>query len=146
MALSRTLQSYYRKAGYSTAIVGKWHLKSEPTGFDYYHRLIGQGPYYNPTMRTNEVQEGQSAFRDIKHTGYTTEIITDLALEWLKDKRDASKPFYLMYQHKAPHRNWQPGPEASSHVRRCHVGRYRSQQLCSTITRAVASPASHSRP
>ena len=100
-----------RKAGYNTAVVGKWHLKSEPTGFDYYHRLIGQGPYYNPTMRTNEGDVAANGYRDVKHTGYTTEIITDLALDWLDKKRDKSKPFYLMYQHKAPHRNWMPGPK-----------------------------------
>ena len=102
------------KAGYQTALVGKWHLKSEPTGFDYYHRLIGQGPYYNPTMRTNEGEVGPKGFRDVKHTGYTTEIITDLALNWLQQDRDQEKSFLLMYQHKAPHRNWQPGPKQLS--------------------------------
>ncbi len=99
------------QAGYQTALVGKWHLKSEPTGFDYYHRLIGQGPYYNPTMRTNAGDVGTQGHRDVKHTGYTTEIITDLALDWLKEDRDQERPFLLMYQHKAPHRNWQPGPK-----------------------------------
>jgi len=103
------------QAGYQTALVGKWHLKSEPTGFNYYHRLIGQGPYYNPTMRTNAGDVGPRGFRDVKHTGYTTEIITDLALDWLEQKRDDDKPFLLMYQHKAPHRNWQPGPKQLTH-------------------------------
>lgn len=99
----QTVAKLLRKAGYQTAVVGKWHLKSEPTGFDYFHVLIGQGPYYNPRMRTSDGM--------VKHTGYTTEIITDEALSWLKTKRDSSKPFFLMYQHKAPHRNWQPGPK-----------------------------------
>lgn len=99
----QTVAKLLRAAGYQTAVVGKWHLKSEPTGFDYWHVLIGQGPYYNPRMRTTD--------GPVKHTGYTTDIITDEALEWLKQKRDTEKPFFLMYQHKAPHRNWQPGPQ-----------------------------------
>ena len=65
--------------------------------------LIGQGPYYNPPMIRNGTK--------VDHEGYTTHIITDLALDWLETKRDKSKPFLLMYQHKAPHRNWSPGPE-----------------------------------
>ncbi len=98
----QTFPKLLRKAGYQTAIVGKWHLATTPTGFDYSEVLIGQGPYYNPPMLKN----GQRT----KHTGYTTNILTDLALDWLKNQRDQSKPFMLMYQHKAPHRNWQPGP------------------------------------
>lgn len=84
-------------------MIGKWHLKSAPTGFDHWEVLKGQGPYYNPPMRTPA--------GDVKHTGYTTHVITDLALEWLKEGRDTEKPFMMMYQQKAPHRNWQPGPE-----------------------------------
>ena len=99
----QTVAKLLQAAGYQTAVVGKWHLKSEPTGFDYWHVLIGQGPYYNPSMRTPEGV--------VKHTGYTTDIITDQALEYLKNQRDEEKPFFLMYQHKAPHRNWQPGPK-----------------------------------
>ena len=91
-----------RKSGYETAVIGKWHLRSNPTGFDYWHILIGQGPYYNPRMKTPD--------GTVKHTGYTTDIITDEALKWLKGRK-ADKPFFLMYQHKAPHRNWQPGPK-----------------------------------
>lgn len=105
-----------RKSGYQTAIIGKWHLRTEPTGFDYYHRLIGQGPYYNPRMRTNQGEVGPQGFRDVQHEGYTTDIITDLTLNWLKDNRDQDRPFFLMYQHKAPHRNWQPAPR--------HLNRY----------------------
>lgn len=99
----QTFPKLLQKAGYQTAVVGKWHLKSTPTGFDYSEVLIGQGPYYNPPMLKN----GEKT----SHTGYTTDIITDLALDWLKQKRDKNKPFMLMYQHKAPHRNWQPGPD-----------------------------------
>ncbi len=90
------------KAGYQTAVIGKWHLKSVPTGFDYYHVLQGQGPYYNPVMLTSG--------GTVPHEGYTTDIITDVALEWLQ-QRSSDKPFFMMCQHKAPHRNWQPGPK-----------------------------------
>jgi len=101
----QTFPKLLQGAGYQTAVVGKWHLGTHqaPQGFDYSEVLIGQGPYYNPPMLKN----GEKT----KHVGYTTDIITDLAMDWLKDKRDQDKPFMLMYQHKAPHRNWQPGPK-----------------------------------
>jgi arylsulfatase A-like enzyme len=99
----QTFPKLLRNAGYETAMIGKWHLKSLPTGFDFYEVLKGQGPYYNPPM----VRNGE----EVKHTGYTTDIITDITLDWLKTKRDPDKPFMLMTQHKAPHRNWQPGPK-----------------------------------
>ena len=95
----QTFPKLMQASGYSTAIIGKWHLVSEPTGFDHWHILPGQGIYYNPPM----IKNGQQ----IKHTGYTTDIITDLSIEWLKN-RDKSKPFVLMSQHKAPHREWAP--------------------------------------
>ena len=94
-----TFPKLLQKAGYQTAIVGKWHLVSEPTGFDYWHILPGQGRYYNPPMNDN----GKQA----QHPGYVTDIITDLSVDWL-NKRDKSKPFLLMCQHKAPHREWAP--------------------------------------
>jgi arylsulfatase A-like enzyme len=99
----QTFSKLLRKAGYQTALIGKWHLKSDPTGFDYWQILIGQGPYYNPPMIENGTK--------VKHTGYTTDIITNIALDWLKNRRDQNKPFMLMYQHKAPHRDWEPGPK-----------------------------------
>ena len=98
-----TLPKLLKQAGYQTAIVGKWHLVSEPTGFDYWHILPGQGRYYNPPM----ICDGQP----VEHTGYVTQIIADLSLDWLKNKRDKSKPFLLMCHNKAPHRDWQPAPE-----------------------------------
>ena len=94
-----TFPKLLRAAGYQTAMVGKWHLMTDPTGFDYWHILPGQGVYYNPTMFDNG--------RNVRHEGYTTDIITDISLDWLK-KRDTSKPFVLMCQHKAPHREWEP--------------------------------------
>jgi len=99
-ATQQTFPKLLRKAGYQTAIVGKWHLKAIPTGFDYSEVLPGQGNYYNPTMLIGP--------KRVKHTGYVTDIVTDLGIEWLDKKRDKSKPFMLMLQHKAPHRRWHP--------------------------------------
>jgi arylsulfatase A-like enzyme len=90
-------------AGYQTAIIGKWHLVSDPTGFNFWEILPGQGVYYNPGF----ILEGKK----IKKPGYVTDIITDDALNWLKTQRDPNKPFMLMVDHKAPHRNWQPALE-----------------------------------
>jgi len=101
----QTFPKLLQQVGYQTAVIGKWHLKTAPQGFDYSEVLVGQGPYYNPPMLKN------GSKKRIKHTGYTTDVITDLALDWLQDGRDENKPFMLMYQHKAPHRNWQPGPK-----------------------------------
>jgi arylsulfatase A-like enzyme len=98
----QTFPKLLQQAGYQTAVIGKWHLASDPTGFDYWNVLIGQGPYYNPPM----IENGKR----VKYEGYTTDILTDHALNWLQNGRDKSKPFMLMYQHQAPHRPWQPGP------------------------------------
>ena len=98
----QTFPKLLQAAGYQTAIVGKWHLKSEPTGFDHYEVLIGQGTYYNSPVKVNGKIE--------RPTGYVTTDITDRALTWLQETRDPDKPFLLMYQHKSPHREWQPGP------------------------------------
>lgn len=95
----QTFPKLLQKAGYQTAVIGKWHLESEPTGFDYWHILPGQGIYYNPPM----IRNGER----VRHEGYTTDLITKFAVEWLKN-RDKSKPFMLMCQHKAPHREWAP--------------------------------------
>jgi arylsulfatase A-like enzyme len=94
-----TFPKALQKAGYQTAVVGKWHLVTDPTGFDYWHILPGQGVYYNPPM----IRNGER----VKHEGYTTDLITDFSLDWLKS-RDKGKPFLLMCQHKAPHREWAP--------------------------------------
>ena len=94
-----TFPKLLQKAGYQTAIVGKWHLGSDPTGFDFWQILPGQGVYYNPPM----IKMGER----VQQTGYTTDIITDTSLDWLK-RRDKTKPFLMMMQHKAPHREWSP--------------------------------------
>ncbi|MEM1296147.1 MAG: sulfatase/phosphatase domain-containing protein, partial [Verrucomicrobiota bacterium] len=96
----QTVPKLLQAAGYQTAIVGKWHLKSTPTGFDHFEVLKGQGQYYNPMLFTNG--------ENVNHVGYTTDIITDQTLRWLKEDRDPEKPFLLMCQHKAPHGRWEP--------------------------------------
>ena len=93
------LAKYLQAAGYHTGIVGKWHLGSDPTGFDYWNILPGQGAYHDPIL----IEMGERK----KHTGYATDIITDLSLEFIKN-RPKDKPFFLKYHHKAPHRPWQP--------------------------------------
>ncbi|MBX2816196.1 MAG: sulfatase [Saprospiraceae bacterium] len=86
-------------AGYETALIGKWHLRSRPTGFDHYEVLIGQGHYYNTDFIENGVK--------VQRPGYVTDVVTDKSLDWLEE-RTSDKPFCLMVQHKATHRIWQP--------------------------------------
>jgi len=95
-----TFPKLLQAAGYETALIGKWHLKSDPTGFDRWTILPGQGEYYNPDL----IEIGGKK----RVAGYVTDILTGLAEDFLKVRRDAAKPFLLMLHHKAPHRNWQP--------------------------------------
>jgi arylsulfatase A-like enzyme len=92
-----------RKAGYQTAMIGKWHLPVLPEGFDYWDILPGQGQYYNPD------------FIDTSGTysidGYVTDIITEKGLDWIKNASQKDKPFILLLHQKAPHRPWYPGPK-----------------------------------
>lgn len=99
----QTYPKLLQKAGYQTAVIGKWHLESDPTGFDHWMVLPGQGHYYNPDFITAKGR--------VQIEGYCTEVITDEALKWLKEGRDKDKPFMLCYWHKAPHREWSPGPK-----------------------------------
>ena len=110
----QTFPKLLQKAGYQTALIGKWHLgpKQVPQGFNYSEVLIGQGPYYNPPMRKDAKGTGDNKQRtQQKHQGYVTDVITDLGLDWLNNKMNPDKPFMLMLQHKAPHREWSPKPE-----------------------------------
>src|SRR5436190_4550258 len=94
-----TLAKYLQAAGYHTGMIGKWHLFSDPTGFDYWNILPGQGVYHDPVL----IEMGERK----KHQGYVTDLITDLSIDFLKN-RPKDKPFFLMCHHKAPHRPWEP--------------------------------------
>jgi arylsulfatase A-like enzyme len=96
-----TFPQLLQQGGYQTAIFGKLHFGNNPRGFDQFKILPGQGSYYNPDFITKD--EGQ-----IRVEGYTTDIITDFTLDWLKEERDTEKPFFLAFWHKAPHREWLP--------------------------------------
>lgn len=97
----QTMPKLLQQAGYQTAIIGKWHLVTDPTGFDFWNILPGQGDYYNP----NFINMDGSRTRE---TGYVTNIITDKSIDWLEHKRDANRPFALFIHHKACHRDWLP--------------------------------------
>ena len=97
-----TFPKLLQQVGYQTALIGKWHLSSDPQGFDKWMVFPGQGNYYNPDFRTKDGR--------VRIEGHATNLTTSLSLEWL-DQRDKERPFLLMCQHKAPHRNWQPAPE-----------------------------------
>lgn len=107
-----------RRSGYQTALIGKWHLRSEPWGFDYWKVGPGQGLYHNPVFvaSTDGVAYQPTASRTAQRTpGYYTDLITDFALEWL-DGRDKSRPFFLMLHHKAPHGKWEPAERHQNYL------------------------------
>lgn len=96
-----TFPQLMQNAGYQTAMFGKLHFGNNPKGFDQFKILPGQGTYYNPDFITKN--EGR-----VRVEGYTTDLITDMTLDWLDNEREEDKPFLLMYLHKAPHREWLP--------------------------------------
>src|SRR5918994_6783559 len=103
MTIARQLQ----QAGYQTAMIGKWHLGSDPAGFDHWEILPGQGEYTDPVFYT--------ASGEKTYTGrYATDVITELALDFI-EKRPREKPFFLMMHHKAPHRPWEPSDAHAAH-------------------------------
>lgn len=116
-----TFPKLLRQAGYQTALIGKWHLKTNPTGFDYWDILPGQGQYYSPAFirpaanydenASPQQQKQQKMVVQRRIDGHVTEITTALGLDWLNKKRDSERPFLLMLQHKAPHRSWMPSPQ-----------------------------------
>jgi arylsulfatase A-like enzyme len=107
-----------RRSGYQTALIGKWHLRSAPWGFDYWKVGPGQGFYNNPVFvsSTDNVKYNQRLARQMPRTkGYYTDLVTDYAVEWL-EKRDQKKPFFLMLHHKAPHGKWEPAQRHKNYL------------------------------
>ena len=102
----QTFPKLLQSAGYNTAMIGKWHLGSSPTGFNHWEILPGQGNYYNPDFITKDGRH--------RENGYVTEIITEKSIQWLNEAKNNEMPFMLMMHHKAPHREWQPGPNELS--------------------------------
>lgn len=103
MTVARVLQ----QGGYYTGMVGKWHLGSDPAGFDRWEILPGQGAYMSPILYTVTGEQ--------TYTGrYVTDVITDLAIDFM-EKRPRNKPFFLMVHHKAPHRPWEPDAAHAEH-------------------------------
>ncbi len=113
-----TFPGLLQTAGYQTALFGKWHLGCEPTGFDDWLVLPGQGRYYNPDFK--------SPAGKLRVEGYVTDIVTDRAIQWLDQNRNDDQPFMLMVQHKAPHREWSPGP--------AHLNSFRDGEIIEPAT------------
>lgn len=107
-----------QRAGYETALFGKWHLKTQPWGFDYWKVGPGQGQYYNPLFIASTdgiAYEARPKGRPPRTPGYYTDLVTDDALAWLQNRR-GEKPFFLMLHHKAPHGKWEPAPRHKSYL------------------------------
>ncbi len=113
----QTLAKILKSNGYTTAMFGKWHLVTEPKGFDTYACLIGQGIYNNPPLIESNRTDGKSfeESKGTKYIGNSEDVVAGRTLKWLKDERDKSKPFFVMCHFKAPHRPWQPA-QRFSHI------------------------------
>ncbi|TYA65930.1 sulfatase family protein [Seonamhaeicola marinus] len=108
-----------KKLGYETAIIGKWHLEREPSSFDYYTVLPGQGKYHNPSF----IVQGEKPWpqNTIQTEGHSSDMITDISLDWLKNKRDKNKPFFLMHHFKAPHDDFEFAPRYKDYLEETHI-------------------------
>jgi arylsulfatase A-like enzyme len=95
-----------QQSGYQTAVIGKWHLHTEPAGFEYYNVLPGQGRYRNPLLKEKGIPWSDADEGGREYKGYSADVITDEALKWLA-RRDSERPFFLMCHYKAPHGLWE---------------------------------------
>ncbi len=113
-AAQTTFPKLLQRAGYETAVVGKWHLGSLPTGFDHWEVVPGQGDYYNPDFI-------RPTGDTVRCEGYLTDIVTDKSIAWLRERRDPAKPFCLLVHHKAQHRIWMADT--------CHLALYEDRDF-----------------
>ena len=141
------------KLGYQTAIVGKWHLHHEPAAFDYYQVLPGQGKYYDPEFRV----QGEKPWPEntIQTTGHSSDMIMDATLDYLKTKRDPTKPFFLMHHFKAPHDDFEYAPRYEDYLADTFIpepeslydiGNHGSEAVRGkndSLTRVIGSSVSH---
>lgn len=118
------------KLGYETAMIGKWHLKHAPEAFNYYNVLPGQGDYFNPTLyakdegEKKEIRFEEDLVREVnatKYKGHSSDVITDISLNWLKNKRDKNKPFFLMHHFKAPHDFFEYAPRYENYLANVNI-------------------------
>ena len=115
-----------KQLGYQTAMVGKWHLKHAPDAFDYYNVLPGQGLYFNPVLYNSEgigekskIKFNEGLDREVytnTYQGHSSDVITDIALDWLKKKRNKDQPFFLMHHFKAPHDFFEYAPRYEDYL------------------------------
>ena len=112
-ASRQALAHAMKAAGYNTGMIGKWHLKDEPAAFDYYNVLPGQGEYFDPTFRVRGPKPWKR--NTVKHTGHSTDIITDLSIDWLSNRED-DRPFFLMHHYKAPHDHFEYAPRYEDYL------------------------------
>ncbi|MGB5666437.1 MAG: sulfatase [Maribacter sp.] len=141
------------KLGYQTAIVGKWHLHDEPDAFDYYKVLPVQGKYFDPEFRVRGAKPWPENV--VQTTGHSSDNIMDITLDYLKNKRDPNKPFFLMHHFKAPHDDFENAhrydsyledvfiPEPESLYDNGNNGSIGTRGKNDSLTRIIGSSVSH---
>ena len=126
-----------KKLGYQTAMIGKWHLKAEPAAYDYYQVLDGQGKYFDPEFRSSV--DGTWPDNIKKYEGHSSDVVTDISLDWLENKREAGKPFFLMHHYKAPHDDFEWAPRYADYLEDTFIPEpenlYREPEFGSEATR-----------